>query len=83
MFDSSDYPKPLSEADFNTWLEEGRESKIPYTHLLVIWDAYDNAYRPIYIEDRKKIDNYEKHPEATGREALIAAYDLYSESRIG
>ncbi|UII24037.1 hypothetical protein [Fulvivirga ligni] len=82
MFDGSDYPKSLDEELFNTWLENGRESKISYTHLLVVWDDFEADYMAVYVEDRSEIEKYEKYESSTGRESLVAAYDLYSESRI-
>ncbi|WP_422358834.1 hypothetical protein [Reichenbachiella sp.] len=82
MFDGSYYPKSLEEEEFENWLEKGRLSKIGYTFLLVVWDALEEMYLPIYIEDRNAIASYELYPYATGQEALIAVYDLYSEARI-
>jgi len=82
MFDGSDFPKSLDEEVFNTWLENGRQSKIGYSYLLIIWDEYESTYRPTYVENRDDIDTYERYKASTGREALVAAYDLYSESRI-
>ncbi|MBN7810869.1 hypothetical protein J0A68_07885 [Algoriphagus sp. H41] len=82
MFDSPNYPKPLSEDIFESWLENGRTSKIGYHYLLVIWNVYDEQYQPLYLEDREAIEGYELYPNARGAEALIAAYDLYSEARI-
>ena len=79
MFEGRDYPKPLAEEVFNGWLENGRSSKIGYSHLLVIWDDYESAYRPVYVSRREEINTY----KASGSgERFIAAYDLYSESRI-
>ena len=83
MFDGLDYPKSLDEEVFDHWLEKGRLSKIRYDYLLIVWDAVENEYIPIYTEDRDSIAYYEQHPNATGREALVAVYDLYSEARIG
>ena len=37
---------------------------------------------PVYTENRTELAKYEKYQTATGRESLVAAYDLYSESRI-
>ncbi|WP_185152869.1 hypothetical protein [Fulvivirga aurantia] len=51
--------------------------------MLVIWDTYDNAYKPIYAEKLEAVEGYERYNNATGREALIAAYDLYTESKVG
>ena len=82
MFDGSDYPKSLDEEAFDHWLEKGRLSKIRYSYLLIIWDAVEEDYVPIYIENRGSIEPYEHYPNASGREALVAVYDLYSEARI-
>ena len=82
MFDGSDFPKSLDEEVFNLWLEKGRQSKIGYHYLLVVWDAYESDYRPVYAAHRDEIAGYETYKTSTGRESLVAAYDLYSESRI-
>jgi hypothetical protein len=79
MFDGPGFPKSLDEQVFNTWLEKGRLSKIGYHYLLIVWDDYESAYLPVYAEHRDKIAQYQK---STSRERLVAAYDLYSESRI-
>ena len=82
MFNGPDFPKALEENIFNDWLETGRQSKIAYSYLLVIWDSYDGEYRPIYAEKRDEIDQYDRYDAGSGRESLIAAYDLFSESKI-
>lgn len=82
MFDGADYPKSLEEDLFEEWLETGRNSKISYSFMLVVWDALEEEYQPVYLEDRSQISSFESYPYATGAEALIAVYDLYSESRI-
>ena len=82
MFNGPDSPKPLDEDVFNTWLENGRQSKVGYSYLLLIWDSYDTEYRPIYAAHRDEFAEYERYSVSTGRESLVAAYDLYSESRI-
>jgi hypothetical protein len=82
MFNGSDFPKTLEEEVFNGWLESGRASKIGYHYLLVVWDSYESEYRPIYAERREEIDEYESYQSSTGRESLVAAYDLFSESKI-
>lgn len=79
MFEGQDYPKALDEETFNRWLEKGRLSKIGYSHLLIVWDDYESAYRPVYVSHRDEIEAYRK---PGSRERLVAAYDLYSESRI-
>jgi hypothetical protein len=82
MFDRPDYPKSIKEEQFESWLEAGRASKISYHFLLIVWNVYDEQYNPVYVETRGEIKNYEFYPESKGSEALIAVYDLYSESRI-
>jgi hypothetical protein len=82
MFEGSDFPKSLDEEVFNLWLENGRLSKIGYNYLLVVWDEYESSYRPVYAEHRDEIGTYEPYKASKGRESLVAAYDLYSESRI-
>lgn len=82
MFEAPDYPKSIKEELFESWLEEGRASKISYNFLLIVWNVYDEKYNPVYVESREEIKSYELYPEAKGSEALIAVYDLYSESRI-
>lgn len=82
MFDGSDFPKSLDEEVFNVWLENGRLNKIGYNYLLVVWDRYESAYRPVYATHRDEIGEYENYGTSAGRESLVAAYDLYSESRI-
>ncbi|WP_421895262.1 hypothetical protein [Marinoscillum sp.] len=83
MFDGSDFPKPLDEEVFDQWLENGRQSKIGYAFLLVVWDAFEADYLPVYAERREQMQDYQRYQESTGRESLVAAYNLYSESRIG
>ena len=83
MFDGPDYPKPLEEDQFDEWLEQGRESKISYHYLLIIWDSFEEKYLPFYTEDRPVIADYEQYGNAVGQESLVAVYDLYSESRVG
>lgn len=79
MFDGPDYPKSLNEDTFNQWLENGRLSLTGYRYLLVVWDEYESAYLPVYVGHRTEIEPYSK---PGSRERLIAAYDLYSESRV-
>jgi hypothetical protein len=82
MFNGPDFPKSLDEEIFSLWLENGRLSKLGYNYLLIVWDAYESKYRPVYAERRDEISEYESYKTSTGRESLVAAYDLYSESRI-
>lgn len=82
MFDGADFPGTLKEEVFEQWLEDGRLSKLSYNYLLIIWDEFEAAYQPVYAEERSVIRQYENYSGSTGRESLVAAYDLYSESRI-
>ena len=82
MFNGPDFPKSLDEEDFNLWLENGRQSKLAYNYLLIVWDGYESAYRPVYATKRDEIEQYEMYQTAKARESLVAAYNLYSESRI-
>ncbi len=82
MFSGASFPKPLEESVFEAWFETGRASKIGYKYMLIIWDNYDDAYQAVYVEERESIYKYERYESSTGRESLVAAYDLYSESRI-
>ncbi len=81
MFESSEFPKSLDEDVFDAWLENGRQQKLSYNYLLVVWNEQDMEYQPVYAADRETIENY-KTNENIGTEILVAAYDLYSESRI-
>jgi hypothetical protein len=83
MFNGAAFPKPLEEEVFENWLVRGRDSKIGYKYLLIIWDNYDDDYQAVYEEERESIKRYERYESSTGRESLVAAYDLYSESRVG
>ncbi|MFY0606762.1 MAG: hypothetical protein JXR10_08605 [Cyclobacteriaceae bacterium] len=82
MFDGADYPKSLSEETFESWLAKGRESKIGYQFMVIVWDAFEADYVPVYVEQKSDILKYESYPESSSNESMIAAYDLYSESRV-
>ena len=82
MFEDPDYPKPLDEDQFDQWLEEGRELKINYNYMLIIWDSFEEKYKPIYLENRFKFKEYEYYGESVDSETIVAIYDLYSEARI-
>lgn len=82
MFDSPGFPRSLDEAVFDSWLEMGRASKIPYGFLLIIWDEIEEEYLPFFAENRSEIEGYEKYGDSPARQLLVAAYDLYSESRV-
>jgi hypothetical protein len=80
MFEGREFPKSLDEEVFDLWLENGRLSKMGYKYLLIIWDEYQAAYQPVYTDHRDDIRKYDN--SSISRERLVAAYDLYSESRI-
>lgn len=82
MFDSSDFPKALEESTFESWLEAGRNSKISFAYLLIIWDDMEGSYSPVYVENRSDMAAYSKYGDSPEPRALVAAYDLYSESRV-
>lgn len=82
MFDSREYPKPLAEQEFEQWLIEGRESKMSYEYMLVVWDDLESEYHPEFVEDRSKIRKYPLWGESGGHSSIVAVYDLYSEARI-
>lgn len=82
MFDGAEFPKSLDEELFDLWLEKGRQSKLSYNFLLIIWDEFDSEYQPVYVENREELYGYANHKISTGRERFVAAYDLYSKSKI-
>lgn len=82
MFDGADFPKSLDEELFNTWLENGRESSLSYHYMLIIWDELEAHYQPVYVESREELNDYAKQKVLNSRESFVAAYDLYSESRV-
>lgn len=82
MFDGPDYPQSLDESVFESWLEKGRASIIPYAYLLIIWDELESNYMPVYTEDRSEIQQFARYGNAPDHRLLLAAYDLYSESRV-
>ncbi len=82
MFESNLHQKSLNESTFETWLEEGRNSKLGYKFLLIIWDDLEADFLPFYANNREEISKYDSYGTSYERETLVAAYDLYSESRI-
>ncbi len=82
MFESNLHQKSLEESTFEIWLEEGRSSKLGYKFLLIIWDDLEADFQPVYSSNREEITKYGSHGSSHERETLVAAYDLYSESRI-
>lgn len=82
MFEGADFPQSLDEELFETWLEQGRQSKMSYEYLLIIWNELESSYLPLYLENRVAMEEYRKDKTSHDRELLVAAYDLYSEAKI-
>lgn len=77
MFETQ-FNTPLDETTFEQWLIAGRESKLGYLYVLVLWNATEQSYRPIYASSREELQRHLAEPN----ESIVAAYDIYSESRI-
>lgn len=82
MFNGPDFPASLDEEVFNEWIEKGKLSKLGYQYLLILWDEFESAYKPQYVQERSEIDLFERYPSVSAHESVVAVYDLYSESRI-
>ncbi len=83
MFENLNFSKSLSEDLFESWMEKGRESAIGYNYLIVMWNAYEEEYNPVYIEDREGLQKYSHQDVLTISETIVAMYDLFSGTRIG
>ena len=79
MFETPDR-KPLEETTFESWLEKGRESKMGYHFLLVIWNELETEYQPVFVVFRSDVEAYQRGINSS--EVLVAVYDVYSESRV-
>lgn len=77
MFESRDRAA-LPEEQFELWLEEGRSHVIGYHFMLILWNELDRTYKPYYLTDRKDVYSY----RTSAAEEVVAAYDVYSESRL-
>ncbi|WP_286756314.1 hypothetical protein [Roseivirga sp. UBA838] len=82
MFESKEYPASLDESQFELWLEQGRESKLSYEYMLIVWDDLEATYHPEYVESRDLINKHPFWGQDYGSSVTIAVYDLYSEARI-
>lgn len=82
MFDSPDYPKSLSEDQFELWMEKGRNSPLSYSYLLIIWSELDEDYYPVFAEEREAIEEFGRYGISAENQVLVAAYDLFSQTRI-
>ena len=81
MFENLNFHASLEEDRFDSWLTKGRESKIRYDYLVVIWDEMEKDYRPIYLADRSELAKYQDD-RSNISDVFVAAYDLYTESKI-
>jgi hypothetical protein len=82
MFEGPSYPSALDESVFEEWLAKGRMSITPFAYMLVIWDELDRTYMPVYVEQRSELQTFARYGEAPDHRLLVAAYDLYSETRV-
>lgn len=82
MFEGPNYPQPLDESILDEWMEKGRASKIPFAYIIIIWDELETAYLPVFVEKHSEIQKYPRYGQAPDHQLLVAAYDLYSETRV-
>lgn len=84
MFEGPEYRKPLDEDRFDQWLENGRESKMNYEFMLVIWDDVEQDYLPEYAESRQEISakGIGFYGKTNGLTSIVAIYNLFSEAKI-
>lgn len=81
MFENLKFLNALEEDRFEEWMEDGRESKLSFTLLVVLWDEMEKDYRPVYLIDRSDLEKYQ-NDRGNISDVFVAAYDLYSESKI-
>lgn len=77
MFQTSER-EPLDEQIFEDWLEKGREDRFGFHYMIILWNEWDKAYKPMYTSSRNEALQY----RTDSRESVISVYDLFSESRI-
>lgn len=81
MFENFNFSLPLDEERFDNWLAQGRESKLGFSHMAILWDEIQKEYRPVYLTGRTEIAKYQNNPSMVN-DVIVAVYDLYSESKI-
>ncbi len=81
MFENLDFKNSLDEDRFENWLVEGRASKIRFNYLVILWDEIEKDYRAVYLMERSELASYNVDARHVG-DVFVAAYDLYSESKI-
>ncbi len=79
MFESTDR-KALDESVFDSWLEKGRDSRLGYHYLLILWSEMEEEYKPVFAASRSEVETHDTNTNSY--EILVAVYDLYSESRV-
>ncbi len=77
MFDGLGFSKSLDEETFDQWLVNGRESKINYEFMLVIWEEGEQDFCPVYLEQRHEIEAHQAN-----HSIIVAAYNLFSETKV-
>lgn len=84
MFEGPEYRKSLDEDTFDQWLENGRESKMNYEFMLVIWDDMAHDYLPEYVESRQQISSQGLgiYGKTNGLTSIVAIYNLFSEAKV-
>ncbi|MEO9869565.1 hypothetical protein [Ekhidna sp.] len=80
MFENLNFPVTLDENQFDEWLIYGRESKIRYNYLVILWDEMEKDYRPVYLTERKEFEKYTDKRNVN--DVLVAGYDLFTESKV-
>jgi hypothetical protein len=77
MFETNDR-KALREDQFEDWLAKGRTSKLGYHLMAICWNEWEQAYRPVFFEDKKVLSEFRTELQ----ESVGAVYDIDSESII-
>ncbi|WP_425390922.1 hypothetical protein [Ekhidna sp.] len=81
MFENLNFSSSLDENEFEEWLESGRSSKIRYSYLVILWDEIDRSFHPVYLSEREELKKYTDDYSNVG-DTFVAAYDLFTESKI-
>lgn len=79
MFGSRGFGKELDETIFEEWLEKGRNQLVGYKIMAVSWETTDEEFQHNYFFDKEQLNDFVNENSTS---VFIAAYDLYSESRL-
>ncbi len=79
MFGSMGFGKELDETIFEEWLEKGRNQLVGYKIMAISWETIEEEFQHNYFFDKDQLNDF-VHEQGTS--VFIAAYDLYSESRL-